>query len=62
VRALLTPEEVAGIVKANRRTVERWARRGEIPCIVLKRDRNGKARMIRFSEDALARWLKERES
>lgn len=58
---LLTPLEAASILRVRPRTLTSWARRGQIPCLVLTRGRDGRARLIRFRRAALLDWLLERE-
>ena len=58
---LLTPEEAGRLLGVRRRTVIAWARRGEIPHIVLKRGRDGRAAVVRFNSKKLREWLATKE-
>lgn len=44
VRRLLTAAEVADLLRVSRSTVHEWARRGELPSVVL---RKGRGRSVR---------------
>ena len=59
--ALLSPDAVARLLGVQRRTLMTWARRGEIPHFVLKWGKDGRAVVVRFSSEALSKWIKERE-
>jgi excisionase family DNA binding protein len=51
---LLTPEDVAELLKVDRETIYRMARRGELPAIKV-------ARHWRFRAARIERWLRELE-
>ncbi len=38
----------------------RWARRGELPCIVLRRGRDGRAAVVRFEPAAIEAFIASR--
>ena len=56
VTALLEPEEAAKILAVHPRALLRWARRGELPAVWLS------ARVVRFDEADLARWIAARRT
>ena len=47
---LLTPDEVAGMLRITRKTVITMARDERIPCIRI-------GRFVRFDPDAIRRWI-----
>ena len=49
--AILTADEVADLMRVNRKTVYEAVKRGEIPGVVKV------GRSLRFSRDELLRWL-----
>jgi excisionase family DNA binding protein len=53
ITKLLTPAEVGGILGVHAKTVERMARRGELPGIRI-------GRYWRFAPVELSRWLTEK--
>jgi excisionase family DNA binding protein len=52
---LLTPEDVAELLRVDRETIYRMARRGELPAIKV-------ARHWRFRAARIDRWLRDLES
>lgn len=59
--ALLTPDEAASRLQVTRRTLMTWARRGEIPHVVLARGKDGRASVVRFNSQSLRKWIEDRE-
>jgi len=62
VDPLLGVEEAAAILAVKRRTLMDWVRRGEIPCIILRRGRDGRATLVRFEQLALRKWIEARRT
>jgi excisionase family DNA binding protein len=58
---LLSPRAVAGLLGVSHRTIVAWARRGELPCVVLKRGRDGRASVLRFKKQDLDEWIEARQ-
>jgi excisionase family DNA binding protein len=52
---LMTKEEVAELLRVNPRTVERWAKDGELPAVKLKRT-------VRFHRRDVVDFLRRRTS
>ena len=61
VYQLLTPFEASQLLGVQPRTLMTWARRGEIPHIVLKRGKDGRATVVRFSAEKLQEWIATKE-
>jgi excisionase family DNA binding protein len=57
---LLMAQEAAEILNVERRTLMEWARRKQIPCIVLSWRRDGRAGAVRFEESVLREWIAAR--
>jgi len=57
----LSADEAARLLRIQRRTLMTWARRGEVPYIVLKWGKDGRAAVVRFNAERLRAWLAERE-
>ena len=62
VEPLLGVEEAAAILAVKRRTLMDWVRRREIPCIILRRGRDGRATLVRFEQLALRKWIEARRT
>lgn len=62
VEPLLGVDTAASILALRRRTLMDWARRGEIPCIVLRRGRDGRATIVRFEESKLKEWIEAKRT
>jgi excisionase family DNA binding protein len=52
--ALLTLAEVAALLRINERTIRRMVATRRLPCVRI-------GRQIRFTPEALSRWLRARE-
>ena len=48
---LLTPQEVATLLRVSKKTIYNWAYRSRIPCIKLGRG------LLRFDRHAIAEWM-----
>jgi len=57
---LLNRDDAASILALSPRTVVDMARRGELPCVVLRRGRDGRASVVRFDPRELETWVEER--
>lgn len=55
---ILTYQEAARVLKISARTLERWTREGRVPYIRLPA--RGSWSGVRFSRNALHRWLRQR--
>jgi len=53
--ALLTPEEVAGMLRVTRKTVIVMAREGRLPAVRV-------GRFVRFDRQQIARWIDQNRS
>jgi excisionase family DNA binding protein len=53
--ALLTPEEVAAMLRVARKTVVVMARENKLPCIRI-------GRFVRFDRQQIARWIDDNRS
>jgi excisionase family DNA binding protein len=53
---LLTADEVADLLRVGRSTVYEWARRGDLPCVVLRQG-NGRA-VRRWEARALDEFIR----
>jgi len=56
VTRLLTAEDVADLLRVGRSTVYEWARRGDLPCVVLRRGRGRAVR--RWEPDAIDAFIR----
>jgi excisionase family DNA binding protein len=54
----LTNVEVAHLIKVHPRTVNRWAKEGVLPAVLIAG--STRHRTIRFSEKAILEWMAER--
>ena len=50
VSRLMTPDEIAAVLRITRKTVIIMAREGRIPCIRV-------GRIVRFDSDEIQRWI-----
>jgi len=57
----LSADEGARLLRIQRRTLMTWARRGEVPHLVLKWGKDGRAAVVRFSTERLRAWIAQRE-
>jgi excisionase family DNA binding protein len=58
---LLSVDDASTVLGLRPKTVRAWARRGDLPCIVLRRGSDGRGTGIRFRRAALEKWIAAHE-